>query len=122
VVSVGGDEVVVRSRPLCWDGRQLLFGGVEMEVVTGAVAGRGFVTDLRPGDLVALHWDWVCDRLTQRQLHNLLAYTAQTLRMTNERLRHPDFAPKPAKHAIAAPAAKARPICPPQRHDANSDQ
>jgi hypothetical protein len=89
VVAVGGDEVVVRSRPLRWDGRQLAFGPVVTETVTGAVAGRGFVTDLRPGDLVALHWDWVCDRLTQRQLHNLLAYTAQTLRMTNERLRHP---------------------------------
>jgi Family of unknown function (DUF6390) len=89
VVSVSGDKVVVQSRPLRWDGRQLLFGPIEQEVVTGALAGRGFVTDLRPGDLVSLHWDWVCDRLTQRQLHNLLAYTAQTLRMTNKRLlRH----------------------------------
>ncbi|MGH8905328.1 MAG: DUF6390 family protein [Egibacteraceae bacterium] len=89
VVSTRGDEVTVRSRPLRWDGNQLTFGPVETEVVTGAVAGRGFVTDLRPGELVALHWDWVCDRLSRRQLHNLLSYTAQTLRMTNERLRHP---------------------------------
>lgn len=89
VVSVAGDEVCVRSRPLRWDGRQLAFGPVETETVTRAVSGRGFVTDVHPGDLVALHWDWLCDRLNQRQLHNLIAYTAQTLRMTNQRLAHP---------------------------------
>ncbi len=89
VVSVSGDQVTVRSRPLRWDGQQLSFGPVETETAVAAVGGRGFVTDLRPGELISLHWDWVCDRLSRRQLQNLLAYTTQTLRMTNERLRHP---------------------------------
>jgi hypothetical protein len=120
VISVCGDQVVVQSRPLRWDGRQLAFGPVETETVTGAVSGRGFVTDLRPSDLVALHWDWVCDRLTQRQLHNLLAYTAQTLRMTNERLRRPGFEPHlpPACHA---PSTRATPIVlPPSRTEVDA--
>lgn len=112
VVSSSGDRVVVRSRPLRWDGRQLTFGPAETETVTSAVAGRGFVTDLRPGDLVALHWDWVCDRLTQRQLHNLMTYTAQTLRMTNQRLRHLDLKPEPARCPTAAPSTRATPITP----------
>jgi len=87
VVSARGDEVTVRSRPLCWDGHRLGFGAVRVETVRAANGGRGFVTDLSPGDLVALHWDWVCDRLSRRQLHNLATYTERTLRMVNERVR-----------------------------------
>jgi hypothetical protein len=87
VVSVSGDEVVVRFRPLRWDGSRLTFGPVETEAVAGALAGRGFVTGLRPGELVALHWDWVCDRLTRRQLQNLVTETARSLQLVNARLR-----------------------------------
>jgi hypothetical protein len=86
VVAVDGDEVRVRSRPLCWNGSQLSFGPVQVETVTAARDGQGFVSDLAAGDLVALHWDWVCDRVTRRQMANLVAYTARTLRIANERL------------------------------------
>ncbi len=43
---------------------------------------------LVPGDWVALHWDWVCDRLSPRQLANLRRSTSRQLAITNDRVAH----------------------------------
>jgi Family of unknown function (DUF6390) len=88
VTSIAGDRVVVRYRPLAWDGSRLSLGSPELETVTRAVQGVGFVPGLQIGDDVALHWDWVCDRLTPRQLTNLRRYTARQLDITNRRVAH----------------------------------
>lgn len=86
VVTVSGDEVVVGSRPLRWDGRQLGLGPRRVETATRAVHGLAFVPEPAPGDWVSLHWDWMCDRLEPRQLRHLVSYTARTLHLTNKRL------------------------------------
>ena len=39
--------------------------------------------------MVSLHWDWVCDRLTPRQLRALRGYTQRHLDMVNHRVEHP---------------------------------
>jgi hypothetical protein len=51
----------------------------------GTVLARG----IGPGDRVALHWDWVCDKLTDRQLRALRTYTMRHLDMVNHRVDHP---------------------------------
>lgn len=89
VESVAGDDVTVRSRPLKWNGRALSLGAPRSEVVAQGVAGVGFVHDLVPGEWVSLHWDWVCDRLTGRQLSALRQFTRQQLLVTNHRLAQP---------------------------------
>jgi hypothetical protein len=50
--------------------------------------GTSLARDIGPGDWVALHWDWVCDRLTQRQLRSLRAFTQRHLDMVNNRVEH----------------------------------
>ena len=35
-----------------------------VETAKYAVNGTGFIAGLSAGDMVSLHWDWVCDRLT----------------------------------------------------------
>ena len=35
--------------------------------MTWSVGGLSLLEGLSPGDAVALHWDWVCDVLTDRQ-------------------------------------------------------
>jgi hypothetical protein len=86
VTSVVGDQVTVRSQPLRWDGRALRLGPDAEESARRAVAGIGLVADLRPGDWVSLHWDWVCDRLSRRQLAALRRYTSWHLDIVNRRL------------------------------------
>jgi hypothetical protein len=55
-----------------------------------SVDGSGFLTDLAEGDVVSLHWEWVCDRLTPAQLQQLRYYTKHHLDIANAKLRQTD--------------------------------
>ncbi len=66
VVAVRGERAQVRSRPLLWDGRRLELGPARDEDVRWSEAGQGLLDSVSVGDIVALHWDWVCDVLDER--------------------------------------------------------
>lgn len=85
VMSVDGDRAVVESRPLTWDGLRLGFGEPRPEVVQAASDGASLAPWIEAGNLVAMHWDWVCDRLTPGRLADLRRYTGQHLRLANQR-------------------------------------
>lgn len=89
VVAVRGDEVDVLSRPLTWDGHTIGLGEARVETARGAVDGLGLGPVYHPGDWVSLHWGWVCDRLSRRQLTNLRRFTLRQLDITNHRVAHP---------------------------------
>jgi len=89
VDSVHGETAVVTSRPLTWDGRRLELGAPRVETVTLAIGGLGFTEPLQPGEWVSMHWGWVCDRLSDRQLADLKRFSARQLAMTNDDLAHP---------------------------------
>jgi hypothetical protein len=89
VVSVDGDQVVVMSRPLGFDGRRLALGDQRLETVTRSIDGVGLAGELLPGEWVSLHWHWVCDRLSRRQLANLRRHTLRQLEISNELVSHP---------------------------------
>lgn len=84
VLAVQGDQVVVESRPLSWDGHRLTIGDPETETAVRSLDGVGMVAGLEAGDWVSLHWEWVCDRLTERQVGFLRSYTMRHLRIVNE--------------------------------------
>jgi hypothetical protein len=84
VLAVHGDQVVVSSSPLTWDGRRLALGEPQTETAVRSVDGIGMVGDLRADDWVSLHWEWVCDRLSDRQVGQLASFTRRHLRVVNE--------------------------------------
>jgi len=86
VVSVQAEHVTVRSRRLTWDGCQLGLGRPAEERVRLTIDGRGFVSDPEPGEWLALHWDWVCDRIGDTDRAELRRWTGWQLRATNARL------------------------------------
>jgi hypothetical protein len=90
VVSVRGDEAVVRYRPLRWNGIAIELADPCLETARVSVDGSGFLTDLAEGDVVSLHWEWVCDRLTPAQLQQLRYYTKHHLDIANAKLRQTD--------------------------------
>jgi hypothetical protein len=87
VLSVSGDQVVVESEPLTWDGRRLQLGPPASEVAVRAIDGIGLLPDLAVGDWVSLHWEWVCDRLNPHQLAALRRYTRHHLSIVNDRVK-----------------------------------
>ncbi len=92
VIETGVGEVVVKSRPLVWDGRRSRSARPAPSARSLPTSGDAFGGALKPGDWVSLHWDWVCERINQRQLINLSDTTLRQLGVVNSQ-------------AIPAPAA-----------------
>jgi hypothetical protein len=89
VLAVSGARADVAAAPLVWDGRSLQLGPAQVESAMVAAAGQTLTPQVRPGDTVALHWDWICEVIDARQLRSLRACTTRILSMTNEALARP---------------------------------
>ena len=83
VVGVAADAIWAESCPLVWDDGRLALGPPVLESVRRSIDGVGLGSPLSEGDLVALHWDWVCDSITPDQRNALIHYSARTLALTN---------------------------------------
>lgn len=81
-----GEEIEVASRRLSWDGSRLGLAEPSVERVRVSVDGLSFLSDVAPGDQVAVHWDWLTDRLDAKQVETLEASTRRQLDATNRRL------------------------------------
>lgn len=83
VEAVVGDSLIVSAVSLEMVGSRLRLAPPRLETVSRWLDGTGFVDDIEPGEMVAIHWSWACDRLTPRQMHNLVAWTRLALWVTN---------------------------------------
>lgn len=83
VVDVDGDHVEVRSPLLEWRNDALSLGPAVAERARWSADGQTLAGGVQVGDQVALHWDWVCDVLSERQLAALQRATARQLEATN---------------------------------------
>jgi hypothetical protein len=81
VVEVIGPDALVRSRPLAWDGQTISHGAERVENVRVPVDDA---SELECGDLVALHWDYVCQVLSPRQHQHLVRYHDRHLAIANQ--------------------------------------
>jgi hypothetical protein len=78
------DELIVNAVPLAMAGGDLVLGEPRVERISGWRDGRGFLGDVRPGDVVSIHWDWACDVLSESQLARLVAWTRHELAIANQ--------------------------------------
>jgi hypothetical protein len=76
-----GDELLVMARPLVIDHGVLGFGEERPERTLAAIDGRGFVDGARPGDWIAVHWDWACDVLEPQRRAALEAANGAAVRL-----------------------------------------
>lgn len=83
VLALSGDLVTVTCRRLELVAGQLVLGDERVESARYAQSGLAFVGDLAVGDTVALHWDWVCERLTLGALERLARSTRDNLSAVN---------------------------------------
>jgi hypothetical protein len=90
VVETTNGQVTVESQPLIYEDGQLILGSAVRELTNGEVTDgarrpSGQLDDLAVGDWVAVHWDWICDRLTARQREALGRRSAHHLDIVNDR-------------------------------------
>ena len=86
VLAVEGERVRVRYRPLNFDDGSLKLGPAQEDTAAWSVGGTSVLPTIAVGDHVALHWDWVCDVLDDRQLSELETRSADQLAATNAAL------------------------------------
>jgi len=84
VCAVGKDSLEVLAPPLLWDGHALRLGAPAPRTVRWRDGGLGFVRELRAGDLVSLHWDFVCDVLSPAAARVLERATRLALHAVND--------------------------------------
>jgi hypothetical protein len=87
VVDPGEETARVETRPLVLADGVPALGAPEVRTVAVEHEGHARVPDLAEGDLVALHWGRICDRLTPEQVGDLERSTARQLAATAARLR-----------------------------------
>jgi len=83
VEAIVGDSLIVAAVSLEMVDGRLRLAAPRLETITRWLDGTGFVDEIEPGEMVAIHWSWACDRLTPRQLRNLVAWTRLALRVAN---------------------------------------
>ena len=83
VKELEGDTLVVVNRTLEFRADRLVLGAARSERARRAVDGVGILDNLGIGEIVSLHWDWVCERLSPRRLARLRRATARNLAAVN---------------------------------------
>ncbi|MDE3085207.1 MAG: hypothetical protein KGJ77_00445 [Acidobacteriota bacterium] len=87
VEEVAGDWVTVSSRPLVFEGSRLRLGPPRPEPARCRIDDASLVGPLETGEIVSLHWDWVCDRLTDASQRWLRYCTRRNLGAVNATAR-----------------------------------
>ncbi|MDR7482237.1 MAG: DUF6390 family protein [Armatimonadota bacterium] len=87
VLAEDGDGLLVERRPLVLEGDALALGSPAPRRVLRRFGGKALVSQVRPGDTVAIHWGCACHVLTLRQRRFLVQYTRHHLALTNEQRR-----------------------------------
>lgn len=81
VIGVVSEKVLVRSAPLVWDGQHLSLGPERTEQVGASLDPS--VQPVTAGDSVAMHWDYICQVVTPKQLDELKHYHGLHLAIAN---------------------------------------
>jgi hypothetical protein len=87
VVADHGDSILVERRPLRFTGEDITLGPPAPRSVFRRFDGKALLTDVSPGDVVAIHWGASCHRLTTRQVRYLIHYTRRHLALANAQRR-----------------------------------
>jgi hypothetical protein len=83
VLERDGDALVVNAVPLAMVAGRLVLGRPRMECVQAWRDGQGFVDGVEPGDVIAIHWSFACDRLAPPQLADLVRWTRREIAVAN---------------------------------------
>ena len=84
VVGLSVDTAEIEYKPLAIREGRLALGEPVPRTVSVSASGRGYHSGLKVGDLVTVHWDWVCDGVQPEQAHRLEALTRFHIELANQ--------------------------------------
>jgi len=96
VEAVEAERVLASVRPLTWDGTHIGEGDSAHRWFRLGNGGIQTV-EVAIGDRVAVHWDWVCDRLDPLRERRLTRWTEHCRRLAERGLSGAGLAPAPSR-------------------------
>lgn len=86
VQSISDDTVSVRYDPVILHDGKLAMGRPSVRETRRSAEGLSYLGGLQTGEIVSMHWGWVCDRLSPVQVGRLSAETNHHIRIANKTL------------------------------------
>lgn len=83
VNTVSSYKLQVSSNPLVIEDGKLKLGAFVEKEVLWKQQDQSFIKDIKPGNIVTIHWDWVCEVISKQQLQKLKYYTQKSLDFVN---------------------------------------
>lgn len=87
VKNIKKSSIIVDYQPLVIENEKIKQGQIIDREVLTRFDDRGFVNDLNVGDMVTIHWGWVCEKINSEQLKNLQKYTKESLAIFNQQIK-----------------------------------
>jgi hypothetical protein len=82
VIAIDGPKISVMRRPLLENGGRLLLGEPSPITVLRPLDCREDLDEVRPGQIITMHWDMPCEVINLQQKNNLKKYTMRHLAFT----------------------------------------
>lgn len=66
------------------DSQQLVYREKKLLLVPAVKTVKNLFNDFQPGELVTIHWGWICEKISPVQAKNLGQYTNLALKLANQ--------------------------------------
>lgn len=83
VISVNGPQIVVSSQPLIYTAGKLALGVAAQRSLTRQLEAEYDIEQIKPGQIVSIHWSQPCEIITPQQAATLRKYTLQNIAFAN---------------------------------------
>jgi hypothetical protein len=83
VTSVNGAEIIVRAEPLIYENGKFALGPVISKSLTRQLESEYDIEQIKPGQIVSIHWSVPCEVITSAQADTLRKYTLKNLAFAN---------------------------------------
>jgi len=76
-------NISVETKQLITENQKLMLSRPIIKDLKIDYKGRSFIKNLKVGDWVSFHWEYICDILTDQQVRNLEFYTQKAINYYN---------------------------------------
>jgi hypothetical protein len=86
VQTIDGPWLLVKTNPLVYQNKKLMLGEPTIKKITRSLDAPIEIDELKPDDIITMHWNTPCEVITHQQALTLKKYTLRHLKLANQTL------------------------------------
>jgi hypothetical protein len=86
VTKIDGPFIFAEIEPIIYVGGKLQFGPLAQQKFIRKLESEYDIEQLAIGDLVSIHWDTICEKITKKQFDAVRKYTKMHMELANTTL------------------------------------